>query len=161
MPPRGRPLSARKVALKYGFRSGLEEQIGDTLRAGGTPFLYEAVVIPFVQPPKERTYTADFILPNGIVIESKGRFVTADRQKHLWVKAQHPNLDIRFVFSNSRSRISKQSQTTYAKWCTSKGFQFADREIPESWLSERANAASRKAIEALLTPDKIATLPWK
>ena len=59
-----------------------------------------------------RTYTPDFELPNGIIIESKGRFVAADRKKHLLVQKQHPELDIRFVFSNSKAKISKGSKTT-------------------------------------------------
>jgi hypothetical protein len=50
------------------------------------------------------------------------------------IKQQHPELDIRFVFSNSRSRISKQSKTTYADWCEKNGFMFADKSIPKEWL---------------------------
>jgi hypothetical protein len=71
------------------------------------------------------------LLDNGIIVESKGRFVTQDRQKHLLVKQQYPDLDIRFVFSRSATRISKQSQTTYAAWCQHKGFLFADKAIPQ------------------------------
>jgi hypothetical protein len=52
----------------------------------------------------------------------------------LLIKEQHPELDIRFVFSNSKTRISKQSKTTYADWCRTKGFQFADKKIPQEWL---------------------------
>lgn len=74
------------------------------------------------------------MLANGIVVETKGRFITADRQKHLLVKAQHPDLDIRFVFSNSRTRISKTSKTTYADWCRKYGFMFADKSIPPEWM---------------------------
>tara|TARA_R110001606_G_scaffold60362_2_gene142301 strand:+ start:1387 stop:1647 length:261 start_codon:yes stop_codon:yes gene_type:complete len=81
-----------------------------------------------------RTYTPDFELPNGIIIESKGRFVSADRKKHLKVKEQYPKLDIRFVFSNSRGKINKGSKTTYAMWCDKYGFKYADKEIPEKWL---------------------------
>ena len=73
----------------------------------------------------------------ALVIETKGRFVTADRQKHLLVKEQHPDLDVRFVFQNSRARISKTSKTTYADWCNKHGFTFADKRVPEEWLLER------------------------
>lgn len=93
--------------------------------------------IKFMEPAKGRTYTPDFILPNGIIVETKGRFVTADRQKHLLIKAQHPELDIRFVFSNSRSRISKLSATTYGMWCDKNGFKYADKLIPKEWLKEK------------------------
>lgn len=73
-------------------------------------------------------------IEHRIIIETKGRFVTADRQKHLMIKAQHPDLDIRFLFQNSRARISKTSKTTYADWCRKNGFLFADRIVPEEWL---------------------------
>lgn len=113
------------------------------LNADGIPYEYEQVVIEFQQPSKPRRYTPDFLLlRNGIIIETKGRFVTADRQKHLLVHAQHPALDIRFVFSNSRQRISKQSTTTYAAWCATKGFQYADKYIPQAWLDEPVNKRS-------------------
>lgn len=138
-----RRTSQRAALLKYGVRSGLEEQVIAQLRADGIPFEYEQVVIEFRQPEKPRKYTPDFLLlRNGIIIETKGRFVSADRQKHLLVQAQHPVLDIRFVFSNSRQRISKQSKTTYAAWCQTKGFKFADKLIPQAWLDEAVNHCS-------------------
>lgn len=128
-----------QVGLKYGFRSGLEEQVAAQLEAASVPVVYEdkESKIKYIEPAKNRTYTPDFILPNGIIVETKGRFVTADRQKHLLIKAQHPELDIRFVFSNSRSRISKLSATTYAMWCEKNGFVYADKLIPKEWLKER------------------------
>lgn len=130
---------ARNAGLKHGWRSGLEEQVGEQLQAAKVPVDFESLKIPFRQPEKPRHYSPDFILPNGIIIETKGRFVTADRQKHLLVKEQYPDLDIRFVFSNSRTRISKQSKTTYAAWANTKGFKYADKLIPQSWLREPKN----------------------
>lgn len=146
--------SARDAGLAHGWRSGLEEAIGAQLKSLQVTFDFEALAIPFVQPVKPRTYTPDFVLPNGIIVETKGRFVTADRQKHLMVQAQHPDLDIRFVFSNSRARISKTSKTTYASWCTAKGFQYADKLIPLVWLREPLNGASYAAIRQLLREHK-------
>ncbi len=64
------------------------------------------------------------------MVETKGRFLTADRQKHILIKDQHPALDIRFVFSNPNTRISKQSKTTYAMWCETHGFLYAPKTIP-------------------------------
>lgn len=119
-----------------GYRSGLEEKLADQLFQAGMEVSYESMTIPYEKPASKHKYTPDFGLHNGIIIESKGRFVTADRQKHLLIKKQHPDLDIRFVFSNSRARISKTSKTTYAAWCEKHGFKFADKLIPESWLLE-------------------------
>jgi hypothetical protein len=121
--------------LAEGYRSGLEGVNAAHLRSHGVEPKFETIKIPYVQPEKKRTYTPDFPeLPSGIIIETKGRFTTEDRQKHLWIKQQHPHLDIRFVFSNSRTRIRKGSPTTYADWCQKNGFLYADKLIPESWM---------------------------
>lgn len=134
-----KPLSTRQVGLKYGFRSGLEESIAEDLTSKGVGFSFEELVIPYVKPEKPAKYTPDFVLENGIIIESKGRFLTEDRQKHLLIQKQHPEYDIRFVFSNSKTKISKRSKTTYADWCDKHGFLYADKEIPNAWLKEKGN----------------------
>lgn len=133
-----KPMTVRQVALKHGFRSGLEETIAKKLSADNVAFEYEKLKINFTQPEKKRSYTPDFqLLSNDIIIESKGRFLVADRLKHLWVKEQYPEYDIRFVFSNSKAKLSKASKTTYGMWCDKHGFKYADREIPKSWIMEK------------------------
>jgi hypothetical protein len=102
----------------------------------GLPVLFETEVIKFDQPVKHRSYHPDFKLPNGILIETKGRLTTADRQKHLWIKAQLPHLDLRFVFSNPNSKIAKGSKTSYSDWCNSNGFKFSRGSIPQDWFQE-------------------------
>lgn len=134
-----KPLSIQTVGLKYGFRSGLEERIAEDLTSKGVGFSFEELVIPYVKPEKPAKYTPDFKLENGIIIESKGRFLTEDRQKHLLVQKQHPEYDIRFVFSNSKTKISKRSPTTYAMWCEKNNFKYADKEVPDAWLKEKNN----------------------
>ena len=141
---------AKSAGEKHGWRSGLEGTIADELDSQNVAYEYETVSISFVQPAKNRKYTPDFILlHNGIVVETKGRFVTADRQKHLLIQAQHPDIDIRLLFSNARARISKTSATTYAAWAEQKGFQYAHRHIPLAWLQEPPNKKSLAAIAAL------------
>jgi hypothetical protein len=105
--------------------------------------------VPFTEPAKARHYTPDLTLPNGIILETKGLFQTADRQKHVYVRDQHPDLDIRFVFSNAKARISKASSTTYAMWADKHGFKWAHREIPKEWLNEPANDNSLNALGRL------------
>ena len=128
---------ARSVGLALGFRSGLESTVAAQIKAAVGSVEYEKHKIKYVKPERGATYTPDFILPNGIIIETKGRFLTADRQKHLLVKEQHPKLDLRFVFSNPNQRISKTSATTYAMWCDKHGFQYSKQTIPTSWFKER------------------------
>lgn len=131
--------SLRLVGIKEGFRSGLEDKVGDQLRSLGIEPRYEETIIPYIKPERQAKYTPDFQLPNGIFIETKGRFVTEDRQKHILIKGQHPELDIRFVFSNPKARISKTSKTTYADWCLKHGFQFAAKSIPQEWINENVH----------------------
>ena len=121
------------AGFKYGYRSGLEDRISKQLKALSVPVKYEEFKIKY-QVNEVRTYTPDFELPNGIIIESKGRFVVADRKKHLLVQKQHPDLDIRFVFYNSKGKINKGSKTTYGMWCDKHGFLYADKLIPEEWI---------------------------
>ena len=125
-----------RAARKYGYRSGLEVTLGKYLKDLGVDARYEAIKIEW-EDLTYRTYTPDFILPNGIIIEAKGLFTTNDRRKHLAVKKQHPNLDIRFVFENSRRKLSKGAKSTYASWCERHKFMYADRVIPEEWLKQK------------------------
>lgn len=125
-----------QAAKVRGYRSGLEVEIFESLKKRGIDGEYEEHKIKYTIPESKHTYTPDFKLPNGIFIESKGRFVTEDRQKHILIKNQHPELDIRFVFQNSKNKIRKGSKNTYADWCIKHGFKFADKEIPADWLNE-------------------------
>lgn len=129
--------SKRANALKHGWRSGLEEDVAKALTSAGVPFTYEEMKIKYIKPASEHQYTPDFVLDNGIIVETKGRFLIADRKKHMLIKRQQPHLDIRFVFSNSSQKLNKGSRTTYAQWCVKNGFQYADKTIPEHWIKER------------------------
>lgn len=130
-----RKSDVRRRALAAGYRSGLEEKTAVHLNEIGVPFKYEEMKIKWLDS-KMRTYTPDFELPNGIIIETKGRFVAVDRRKHLEIKKQQPLLDIRFVFSNSSAKLYKGAKSTYADWCTKNGFKYADKVIPEEWIGE-------------------------
>mgnify|MGYP003628057076 FL=1 len=125
-----------KAARKYGYRSGLELKVSQYLDTKKIVFKYEAIKIEW-EDLAYRTYTPDFILPNNIIIEVKGRFITQDRRKHREIKKQHPDLDIRFVFENSNRKLYKGAKTTYREWCIRYGFLYYDRIVPESWLKEK------------------------
>ena len=126
-------MATTRQAIKHGYRSGLEERVSKELEEAGVKYEYETQKIKY-RVEEDRTYTPDFILPNGIIVETKGRFVVADRKKHLLIQKQRPELDIRFVFQNSRAKLYKGAKTTYAQWCEKYGFLYADKSIPEEWL---------------------------
>lgn len=122
--------------IQEGYRSGLEESTAENLIERGVSFTYEEEKIKWTDL-KIRTYTPDFVLENGIILETKGRFVSTDRRKHKEIKKQYPDLDIRFVFNNSRAKLYKGAKSTYGDWCDQHGFKYSDKIIPQEWLDER------------------------
>lgn len=129
-------LTQQQVLLAHGVRSGLEESVCHQLISLGVSYEYETLKLKYIRPASSHVYTPDILLPNGIIIELKGRFLAPDRQKHILVKRHNPDLDIRFVFSNSNARISKASKTTYAMWCRKNNYLFSDKVIPQEWIDE-------------------------
>lgn len=128
-------MTSKQVGLTQGFRSGLEEKIAAQLKLAGINPCYESRKLPY-RVEETHNYTPDFPVTKSLIIETKGRFQTADRMKMLKIKAQYPDIEFRFVFTNSKARISKVSQTTYARWCEKNGFKYADKLIPTEWIEE-------------------------
>ena len=117
------------------YRSKFEVRVAADLGKRKVDFQYEKVKFDYV--PKIRNYTPDFYLPESkIYIETKGRLTTNDRVKHLLIKEQYPDLDIRFVFVNANNKISRTSKTTYANWCDRHKFLWAESLVPMEWLNE-------------------------
>lgn len=142
--PKRNGYARRHVAGRY--RSGLEKEVTAFLRERQKKVRYEELVIEW-EDLRYRTYTPDFMLDNGIIIETKGMFDSEDRRKHLEVKKQHPTLDIRFVFSNANAKLYKGSKTTYADWCDKNGFLWAHRVIPEEWLKQEGTVIKEKRLK--------------
>jgi len=68
------------------YRSGLEVSIAKQLKKFRIKFDYEKLIILYIKPQETHRYTPDFRLANGILIETKGRFVLSDRKKHLLIR---------------------------------------------------------------------------
>jgi hypothetical protein len=138
-------ISRRSRAIRHGYRSGLEEKLSRQIEEAGLQVQYEpkADKISYVWPERSSTYLPDFKLPKGngqhFFCEAKGLWTVEDRHKHLLVQQQHPDIDIRFVFSNENAKLYKGSPTTYAQWCDKHGFRYANKWIPDEWLTEGDN----------------------
>ena len=118
---------------KKTFRSKLEEQVADLLTTIGVPYEYETHKVAYVIM---HHYNPDFILPNGIMLETKGYWDAQDRRKILAVVKDNPDIDLRMVFQAPFNRISKKSKTTYAQWCEKHGIKWAAvHAIPIDWLT--------------------------
>lgn len=129
-----------KTAYRLGFRSGLEVTISEQIKKAGIKLQYETDKIRYTIPEREAKYTPDFKLPKKggffFYVETKGIWTVQDRSKHLLIKQQYPDIDLRFVFSNQNARLYKGSPSTYASYCEKHGFKYAHRRIPEDWLEE-------------------------
>lgn len=135
---------------KSTYRSGLEDRTVELLNLSGVKYEYEPKwgKLEYTKPAKLCTYTPDFYVTTKsgkqIVIETKGIWDADDRAKHLIIRQAYPDLDLRFVFSNSRAKIRKGSRTTYGDVCNGlarapfKGviWKYADKRVPDSWLEE-------------------------
>lgn len=129
--------SLKRTKKKSVYRSKFEDEVINKLKKNAKKlninWEYEPFDIEFVIPSK---YLPDIVFANGMIVEIKGLFTASDRRKHLLIKEQHPELDIRFVFQNPNNKIHKKSNTTYAEWCERHGFKWAKKEIPLHWLKE-------------------------
>jgi hypothetical protein len=147
----GQTLAGKQATMKKdSYRSGLERSIAKELKQKKVPFKYEPPTgkISYVIPSSNHKYTPDFYITSKsgkvIIIEAKGIWDYTDRLKHLLIRQQHPELDIRFVFSNPKSKIRKGSKITYADICDGKGrapfkdvkWQYAKKSIPIGWIKE-------------------------
>lgn len=121
------------------YRSGSERNAGNLLDRLSVPYNFEPYYINYTWLEYKK-YLPDFVLPNGIVLEVKGRFTLEDRKKHLFLKESHPKLDIRFVFDNPNNKLTKGGKATYADWCNKNGFIFCSaktlQDVIEDWASE-------------------------
>ena len=91
------------------YRSGYEKDVCSRLDDLGVRFEYETKNL-YYEVSEQRKYTPDVILPNGIILELKGRFTANDRKKMLLVIKQHPDLDIRMVFQRHTNKLFKGSK---------------------------------------------------
>lgn len=116
----------------HGYRSNFELDIANQLAKNKVPFSYEKEAFAYVRNSK---YTPDFYLKEqGFYIEAKGLFTSQDRGKHLLIKKQYPDLDLRFLFMNANNKLYKGSKTTYGGWCERHDIEWCQGFIPKEWL---------------------------
>ena len=135
----------KRLHLKAKYRSGLEKQTALVLSECQKKVRYELLKIEW-EDLRYRTYTPDFQLDNGIFIETKGIFDSEDRRKHIEVRRQHPELDIRFVFSNAKAKLYKGAKSRYCDWCEKNDFLYSHRLIPQEWLTMSGKCVTQTKI---------------
>lgn len=78
-----------------------------------------------------RAYTPDFFLPNGRIIEVKGRFTVKDRKIALAMRDLEVGISYLFMKNNT---LSPKSKTRYTEWCDKHGLESAVGVLPEAWI---------------------------
>lgn len=139
------------------YRSHFERDVGEFLGERAT---HEPERIYFTQPSKQRFYLPDFKTEGGVFIECKGRWVASDRQKHVWLKEQHPDKRIVLLFQDARIKLSKRSKTTYGEWATKNGLEWYSWKdgIPEDIIiknddrNSSGNKGRRSRLKGKLVP---------
>lgn len=82
---------------------------------------------------ERHSYTPDFVLGNGVVVEAKGRFTSVMRTKMREVVAENPDKDIRMLFQRNQF-MTKKKKHTYGEWCDKQGITWAEgKRVPEEW----------------------------
>lgn len=133
--PKSKPASKKnkRKDSSVQYRSQFERRIAEQLQKANVNFKYESESIRYLMPESKHIYKPDFILPNGIMIEAKGRFDSDARKKMALVKEQNPDLDIRIVFQRDQP-IRKGSPTLYSMWADKLGYKYAVKDIPKEWV---------------------------
>ena len=113
-----------------------EERVIDDLNVRDVPYMYEPEKLAYYV---ERHYVPDLKL-GTMYVELKGYFRQDAQRKMKAVKAQHPELDIRFVFQNASATVQGAkkrkdgSKMTCKEWADRNGFMWAEGTVPEEWL---------------------------
>jgi len=134
---------------KPNFRSNFERSVACNLRKRGIKFKYEPFKMVYYLKKRggycrncgskdvteKHYYTPDFVLGNGVIIEAKGRFTSAQRTKMREVVAANPDKDVRMLFMKN-NWITKKKKHKYSDWCEKNGIKYAFMKVPKEWAKE-------------------------
>jgi len=131
------------------YRSKFEAKIAKELKDAGVKFTYETYSYEYEEPLRKNrakcgdcngtnlvrvgSYTPDFFLSSGYIIETKGRFTAADRRKMLAVKKDYPDEKIVMLFMRD-NKIHKNSTTHYSDWRMENDYEYAIGTPNPRWL---------------------------
>lgn len=127
----------RTTLLRMAQMKGTFEQaVLSDLDSRGVPYMYEPDKLAYYV---ERHYIPDLKL-GAMIVELKGYFRQDSQRKMKAVKAQYPDMDVRFVFQKASATIQGAkkrkdgTKMTCSEWADRNGFVWAEGTIPEEWL---------------------------
>ena len=133
----------KKKKKKRKFRSKFEQGVFADLKERNIKAGYESYKVSYAVPESMHNYLPDIVLPNNILIECKGYFPLKDRKKMLFIRSYNPHLDIRILFMDARTKLSKYSKTSVGDWADKHKFQWAEKLVPDSWINEKESTNTK------------------
>ena len=124
------------IPLMLKTKGTFEARVIEDLNERGVSYQYEPDKMAYYV---ERHYIPDLAVGN-MIVELKGYLRQDSQRKMKSIKAQYPDLDIRFVFQKASSTIQGAkkrkdgSKMTCGEWADRQGFVWAEGTIPEEWL---------------------------
>lgn len=134
------------------FRSNFEFNIARVLATKGIKFEYESKSYEYTKKVyrpvclecgskkvvSTHKYTPDFFLPNGIVIETKGKVTPSVRTNLLEIHEamQEQGVDWRLVFMRD-NWLTKKRTKRLSEWAEDNGIKYFVGRIPDEWLKEK------------------------
>lgn len=132
--------------MPWDYKSNFEKRVGKGLSSKKMEFTYEKESFEYTDKLRKnrtscadcgstnvvstRSYTPDFFLDNGTIIEAKGKW-TADGRR---IAKNFPEVKLLFMRDN---RLSKHSRTHYTDWCAQNDIDCHisyKGEVPARWL---------------------------
>jgi hypothetical protein len=137
--------------VKFRGRSKFEDAVANDLEERGIPYGYETTSYSYLAKPynakcfdcnskevyETRSYTPDFFLENGVIVEAKGRWMPKERKLLVTLKESNPELDIRMLFMRDNWLTTKRLQR-YSDWCNKRGIKWAVSRVPMEWANNDA-----------------------
>jgi len=133
---------AKRHAAMVGMKSILEVQVAASLDEMGVEWLYEHETLVYHTclgwdescNVKTQTYTPDFTLKNGVLLEAKGKMTLDTRKKMVAVKRCHPDRRICMIFGYANNKLSaRPNATRYWQWAEAEGFEWSDIVVKKEW----------------------------
>ena len=118
------------------MKGTFEKAVLSDLDSRGVSYMYEPDKLAYYV---ERHYIPDLKL-GTMIVELKGYFRQDSQRKMKAIKAQYPDMDIRFVFQKASATIQGAkkrkdgTKMTCSEWADRQGFVWSEGTIPEEWL---------------------------
>jgi hypothetical protein len=127
---------AQKHAAMCGMRSMGEVYCAANMDQLKIPYQYEAVTLTYQHAPQK--YTPDFILPNGFIVEFKGKMTAEVRKKLVSIKRSNPEKKIGIVFQKANNKLSSRPNATrYWEWAEANGYLWSEAYVPKAWTTKK------------------------